>query len=153
MKKIILSVMLLFLCGCTASVQTENVTVLKEQIINQTTEILNLNQSIKSKDAEIKNLNEQLLICKGKPVQLKKFDSLDQLYEFLFLDKTNEIPRTATFDCEDYAMALCVNAFNQGYFMGISGNKEHAFNFTYIGNTVYGIEPQIDTITVLGVLD
>lgn len=115
------------------------------------------------------------------PAKLRYFADTDELEKFLeesdadrsiYIKMTKEgvIDLTlATYDCEDYAMALRDQAQKAGYQMNVqavwryrrpdtnelitSGNEGHALNSTIIGNEMYFIEPQSDDYWLVGYLD
>lgn len=83
--------------------------------------------------------------------ELRVFESPDELKEFLYNDETDRRPYIHNdFDCEDFAMALMRNAVAKGYFMGLyfydTGTIGHIANATIVGDIVYIVEPQYDTI-------
>lgn len=120
-----------------------------------------------------------LQIIVEQPIELKEFDNLNQLEEWLLCnDVSNNTYITDTYDCEDFAIDLVNDAIQDGYAIYSMGSgmawtrgrlmydaytetfywgKElvrfvnHAYCITKINNIWYMIEPQNDMITELGV--
>jgi hypothetical protein len=94
----------------------------------------------------------------GLPVQ---FSSLHELKDWLAEDNTDiygggvEHLSPGALDCDDYALTLQKHALEDGYLISVrfEFENEHACNTAIIGNDVYRIEPQNDTVKQIGCLD
>jgi hypothetical protein len=96
----------------------------------------------------------------GLPVQ---FNSLSELEGWLAEDTTDihgggvEHLSPGALDCDDYALTLQKHALEDGYLISVrfefGGEEGHACNTAVIGNDVYRIEPQDDTVKQIGCLD
>jgi hypothetical protein len=113
--------------------------------------------------AKITDLEKQRPVTISK--SLKWFSNHKELRQWLFNNPISERQyKTTTYDCDDYATDLKLAAEEDGYRMDIqwdlSGRfdptgkgQPHALNSTRIGNTVYIIEPQKDSIVYEGRID
>ena len=95
---------------------------------------------------------------KEVPVELRPFASVDELSEWLLVDKTDELPYIKDLlECENFARTLMTNTLNNGHYMSFQVLKNytrpdtrefiagpHAINNTFIGNYIYFIDPQTD---------
>jgi len=107
------------------------------------------NQIIEILEKEKEDLEKQI------PLEVRDFNSIEELKQFLEKDKTNEnkfsIP---DFDCEEFALMLIKNAAEDGCMLYTQlsynnmTNSWHASNFAMIWkiNKIYFIEPQTDKI-------
>jgi len=96
------------------------------------------------------------------PIEIREFEDLDELKQFLEADDTNEVLRLYPIrgtdgsmlleDCCDYyALNLQERALNAGYLMSTEIVKDnHMINSTVIGNVIYYIEPQSDKVWLWG---
>jgi hypothetical protein len=102
---------------------------------------------------------EKEIIVQEVPLRPRQFNSVDELKAWLAEDDTDStiyifgFGCLDTYDCEDYARALMINALKDGYLVSIQWEDNHALNSTIIGNSVYFIEPQNDDIWFKGYLD
>jgi len=114
-----------------------------------------------------------LLATYNQPIytnEIREFKSLIELRGFLHADKTDEHEyQEITFDCDDYAITLCKNATNSGYWMFTYAVFEtktvqllnntsmtiesvaHMSCMTRICGKWYMVEPQADEIRTIGV--
>jgi hypothetical protein len=96
-----------------------------------------------------------------KPVELRPFDSLEELETWLAEDDTNEYvylfagkdgvcQPSDRYDCDDYAFQLQRRAVNSGFLISVTiiekRGKPHMINLADIGNRIYYIEPQSDKV-------
>lgn len=112
-------------------------------------------------EEELSSLEEPEPITVTK--SLEWFESKSELRQWLFDNPISERHyQTTSYDCDDFATDLKIAAEQAGYRIDIqwdlsgqfSANGEpHALNSTRIGNTVYIIEPQNDTIVFEGRID
>ncbi|MBA7613975.1 hypothetical protein ES703_21236 [subsurface metagenome] len=104
-------------------------------------------------------------VIKEVPREIREFESLQELKQFLEDDDTNEILRlypikgtggviSFTGPCDYYALNLQRRALEAGYLMSIEiiekDNEPHMINSAIIGNEVYYIEPQTDEVWLWG---
>lgn len=85
----------------------------------------------------------------------KPFESVEVLKQWLAENQVNEkqfIP--ISYDCDDFAVELCRDAWNDGYQMGIiitawkeGRTQTHLKCWTAIGSVIYIIEPQNDDVS------
>jgi len=121
-------------------------------------------------DNSVINLNIYSVDVNGS--NFSYFSSRKELLDFLSEDKTNEIPYTQKFDCEDFAITLQKNAMKKGKLMNVIainpkeynnmfGVKlgrfdQHIINSTICGTGYYTeyvvIDPQTDEIRRVGFL-
>lgn len=98
------------------------------------------------------------------PIELREFEDLDELNQFLEADDTNEVLRLYPIrgtdgrmslgddTCDYYALNLQERALKAGYLMSTEIIKQnHMINSTVIGNEIYFIEPQSDKVWFWGV--
>jgi hypothetical protein len=110
---------------------------------------------------------EYVEVAKEVPMELKQFESEEELIEWLHTDKTDELPYIKDlFECENFARTLMRHALKSGYYMSFQVLKDytrpdtkefiqgpHAINSTIIGNDIYFIDPQTDEFWVTYVLE
>lgn len=104
-------------------------------------------------------------IIREVPREIKEFESLQELKQFLKDDDTDEIlilyPIRETGSviclrgvCDHYALNLQRRALEAGYLMSTQmiekDNEEHMINSATIGNEIYYIEPQTDEVWLWG---
>jgi len=99
---------------------------------------------------------ERARLVVGK--ELRNFDSVAELEDFLAQDNTSEQEYIkTTFDCEDFALMLQRHAFTEGFIINCQklpvGGIEHMDNLAIIGNGMYYIEARTDEISFAGYLD
>jgi hypothetical protein len=169
-SKILLSVLALALAGgffCWGLVYSK-LTLTPEIIVHTVTK--NVNHCIEIPTVEVvetlveKKVIEEVPVIeyveveKEVPLELREFESEEELAEWLAADKTNEIPYMKDiFECENFARSLMKHALNNGHYMSFQVLKNytrpdtkeftegpHAINSTIIGNYVYFIDPQTD---------
>ena len=107
------------------------------------------------------------------PVELRNFDSLDELEQWLNNANIAVLRFQTTdtkMDCDDYALDLQQKAMSDGYIMSfevihpdeynklfetgkLPPNSLHAINSVVIGNNVYYIEPQTRETVFVAPLD
>lgn len=116
------------------------------------------------KDELLGQLAGQLVDCESNRLvatNMREFRSVEELTAWLAIDPTSEnkyIPYESVanpgFVCWDFAMMLYRNALSDGYLMFVTfeerGDVGHLLNVCVIGNDVYLIEPQHDTIQWYG---
>jgi len=90
----------------------------------------------------------------------RHFSSLDELESWLEEDNadTYDYVQSGFFDCDDFARTLQAHALADGYILSfhiveITPTKWHAVNLAVIGNEVYLIDPQTDSVTFYCTLD
>ena len=95
---------------------------------------------------------------KEVPLELREFESVEELEEWLRIDMTDELPYiTDIFECENFARTLMKNTLDSGRYMSFQVLKNytrpktkefiegpHAINSAIIGNYIYFIDPQSD---------
>jgi hypothetical protein len=87
---------------------------------------------------------------------LKAFESLDELKAWLEGDDTDSTIYIFgegclnCYCCVDYATALMMNAYRDGYRVSVQFEKSHALNSAVIGDKIYFIEPQNDKVWLWG---
>jgi hypothetical protein len=104
-------------------------------------------------------ITQEKIITVEKLVQLREFNSLEELKTWLAGDDTNVLHlvfgnekglsvSNKSRDCDDYAYDLQQAAEKDGYIMSIQVDtiKQHALNSVFIANDVYFIEPQTDEV-------
>ena len=104
-------------------------------------------------------------VIKEVPREIREFEDLEELEQFLEDDDTNEILRlypiegisgtwSLTGTCDHYATNLQRRALEAGYLMSTEitekDNEPHMMNSAIIGNEVYYIEPQTDEVWLAG---
>ena len=83
----------------------------------------------------------------AKIVNMRDFNSLDELKSWLAEDTTDCLPYLeGIFDCDDFAHTLMLNAFLDGYIVGIFATADHQLNICFVGDMVYLVEPQDDLV-------
>ena len=150
MKIILIIILGLLLTGCAD--------IRDSQLAEKDATIANLQNELLIKDAEIAELEAELTEKPEYVSELRFFETVYELKSFLMNDDTSKrdyIP--GKFDCQNYALALMLNAEKQGYRMGVFPvGKEHMKNVAFVGKDGYGdfwiIEPQDDTIEYAGTL-
>ncbi len=169
-SKILLSVLALALAGgffCWGLVYSK-LTLTPERIVHTVTK--NVDRCIEKPTVEVvetlieKKVIEEVPVIeyieveKEVPLELREFESEEELAEWLAVDKTDEIPYMKDiFECENFARSLMKRALNDGNYMSFQVLKNytrpetkeftegpHAINSTIIGNYVYFIDPQTD---------
>ncbi len=60
---------------------------------------------------------------------------------------------STTYDCDDFAIDLVVQAYKDKRMIGLWGYPGHLKNFAIAGNDVYGVEPQNNRISIVARLD
>jgi hypothetical protein len=110
---------------------------------------------------------EYVEVEKEVTVELKQFESVNELSEWLRIDQTDELPYIKDlFECESFAQTLMTNTLNNGHYMSFQVLKNytrpdtkefiagpHAINNTIIGNYIYFIDPQSDELWAAYVLE
>ena len=104
-------------------------------------------------------------VIKEVPREIREFESLKELKQFLEDDDTNEVLRlypikgtggviSFTGPCDHYALNLQRRALEAGYLMSIEiierDNEPHMMNSAVIGNEIYYIEPGTDEVWLWG---
>jgi hypothetical protein len=89
-------------------------------------------------------------------IEPREFSSLEELQVWLEKDDTNYAHficdpiciRDLSYDCDDYAEDLQKVALEDGFLVSVQIDVDgaHAFNSVFIGDSVYFIEPQSDTV-------
>ena len=90
-------------------------------------------------------------------IELREFRSVEELEYWLFQDKTNHHTYIINqYDCDDFAYDLVQNAIYDGYFftlyldnVHLDKKVRHLMCAVIIGGSLYVIEPQNDTITLV----
>jgi hypothetical protein len=82
--------------------------------------------------------------------KIKEFASLSDLLSWLQQDNTHTQVYSSTFTCTDFALMMSEHAIQDGYwiFPAVDLSDGHMRCITLIGNDLYAIEPQINTVTL-----
>jgi molybdopterin converting factor small subunit len=117
---------------------------------------------------------EYVDVIKNVPVELRNFNTLDELEQWLdgIYNQTTIrfIQNDSVIDCDDYALEMQQKALSDGYIMSFQiinyteynqifafalpeGQSLHAINLAIIGNSVFYIEPQTGEIAHAAYLD
>jgi hypothetical protein len=89
-----------------------------------------------------------------RDTKLLEFYSVDGLEQWLADDPISEREWVeTTYDCDDFAVDLALDALADGYWIGLGLRSGHMFNFTIIGNDIYRIEASTDVVTYWGEVD
>ena len=82
--------------------------------------------------------------------QVREFTSYDDLIAWLKQDDTHEQVYSPTFECVDFAFMMSEHAIQDGYwiFPAVDLSDGHMRCITLIGNDLYAIEPQINTVSL-----
>ena len=82
------------------------------------------------------------------------FASKTELWEYV---KSTGISQrkyvSTTYDCDDFAIDLVVQAYKDKRMIGLWGYPGHLKNFAIVGNEVFGVEPQNNRISIVAVVD
>lgn len=104
-------------------------------------------------------------VIKEVPREIREFEDLQELKQFLEDDDTNEVPIAYPIKgtdgvvsfagvCDYYALNLQWRALEVGYLMSTETiekeNEQHMINSATIGNQIYYIEPQTDEVWLWG---
>lgn len=84
---------------------------------------------------------------------LVQFDSKLELHQWLQNNPVSTRPYVdGSYVCSNYALDLCIDAWNDGYLMGLSriSDQRHQRAFTIIGKTIYEIEAITDGVREVG---
>jgi len=107
----------------------------------------------------------EVKVIKEVPREIREFESLQELKQFLKDDDTDEILRLYPIRetgsvislrglCDYYALNLQWRALEAGYLMSTETiekeNEQHMINSAPIGNQIYYIEPQTDEVWLWG---
>jgi len=118
---------------------------------------LKYNEAYNASQEELEYLQDNPTIVEVHvlPVEFPSKAALLKWLEENNIDAHEYIP--TTYDCDDFAYDLMQAAIADGYLMStqtvlINGNH-HMMNATIIGNEVYLIEPQTDTVWLNGLRD
>jgi len=99
---------------------------------------------------ELVEVVKEVEVIVEKPVQLREFESVEELKEWLQKERARIIFAVyfSSPDCDEFAYYMLVRATKCGYRMNvqIDTRKEHALNSAFIGNKVYFIEPQTNEV-------
>ena len=93
------------------------------------------------------------------PQPVRLFRTKAELESWLKEDKTDRLEYGVVndFDCDEFAIILQANAYRDGFLISTeltgSGNWFHLQNTAVVGNTIYLIEPQNDSVKKLCNLD
>ncbi len=92
-------------------------------------------------------------ITEYEPVVLEDWASYDELKNWLVADNVSDMEFIENeFDCEDFMFMLIDHALADNKSIGMYVEKDwadmpfHAWNFAIVGNDVYRIEPQDDSL-------
>ena len=82
--------------------------------------------------------------------QVREFTSYDDLIAWLKQDDTHEQVYSPTFECVDFAFMMSEHAIKDGYwiFPAVDLSDGHMRCITLIGNDLYAIEPQNNTVSL-----
>jgi len=81
----------------------------------------------------------------------REFGSIPELRNWLSMDDTDKHPYEENgYDCDDFAIALCDSAREDGYKIYTFIMETHALCITKISDMWYMIEPQTDVINKWG---
>jgi hypothetical protein len=106
----------------------------------------------------IEYVEVEIEIEKEIPLELKEFESEEEMVAWLNADQTDELPYIKDlFECENFARTLMKHSLEEGYYVSFQVLKNytrpktkeftegpHAINSTIIGNYIYFIDPQTD---------
>ncbi len=153
---IIVSILIIFsLIGLTLEYKNE-AEKYKENLHSSIVKNNDLIQLVYKQEQEIKILEKEKENLKTQTFsELKDFDSINELTQFLEEDKINENKYSKPdFDCEDFSLMLIKNAAKDGFrlytqmFFNEMIGEWHMVNFAIIWKTnkIIFIEPQTDKI-------
>jgi hypothetical protein len=105
---------------------------------------------------------EYVEVAKEVPLELREFESEEELTEWLHADRTDGLPYIKDlFECENFSRTLMRHALEDGYYMSFQVLKNytrpdtkefikgpHAINSAIIGNYIYFIDPQNDELWI-----
>ncbi len=83
------------------------------------------------------------------PATLRKFEDVDELRQWLAQDKTDEIPYTSFFNCNNFSSTLQKAGFVDGYIINVYPLESglHILNMVAVGQySYYWVEPQDDKV-------
>ena len=131
-----------------ARMANEQVVLTNQQIVLANTSIEKLTQKLED--------SEKFGAYWWERAHPKEFGSVDELKAWLAQDDTDSTfyifgsGCMTNYDCDDYAVALLYNALWDGYSVSLQVEGSHMLNSTVIGNNIYFIEPQNDTVWLWG---
>jgi len=116
----------------------EHMLILQSDTIRQLdNELTKANETIATLEAEIDSY-EFISDSTYKP-----WESRAELKDWLADNDVSEREFSEDYDCDDFAMALFLDALADNRLVPMREDK-HRFNFADVGNVIYAIEPQTD---------
>ncbi len=129
-----------------ALVEAEGQLVEAEDQLDQVSEMIEVTQQEKTDLlSQVENLKREGYIPFSSEAEIREY------VKSTGISQREYVP--TTYDCDDFAIDLVVQAYKDKRMIGLWGYSGHLKCFAIEGNNIYGVEPQNNRIDIVAVVD